>query len=381
MQKYLFTAFFIFLIVFSPVTAQANFETSAKQAVMLDYDTGMVLFEKNAHERMPTSSMSKVMTIYLVFEALKNGQISLDSKFMVSEKAWRKGGSKMFVEVDKRVAIEDLIRGVVIQSGNDASIVLAEGLSGSEAAFAQAMNAKAQELGMSGSNFVNSSGWPDENHYSTAYDLAVLGRALIQNFPEYYDYYSEREFTFNNITQKNRNPLLYREIGADGIKTGHTEVAGYGLIGSGTHNKRRVVFVVNGLGDERARAQEGAKLLEYGLHSFKNTTPFKAGDVIAEAEVLLGQKDKVSLQIENDVDLTVPALSGKSVTANLVYNGPLKAPIQKGEQVGELTITIPDMENVTVPVVAAEDVGEIGFLAGSLTRASLYLKSFGSDEQ
>ncbi|HOO82296.1 MAG TPA: D-alanyl-D-alanine carboxypeptidase family protein, partial [Alphaproteobacteria bacterium] len=201
----------------------ASIETKAKQAIVVDYETGTVLLSKNMDEQMPTSSMSKVMTMYAVFDSIKNGQISLNDTLPVSEKAWRMGGSKMFVEVDKRVKVEDLIRGVIVQSGNDATVVLAEGLAGSENAFANMINDKATGLGMKNSHFVNASGWPDPEHYSTARDLATLGRAIIHDFPDYYKYYMEKEFTYNNIKQTNRNPLLYRNIGADGIKTGHTE--------------------------------------------------------------------------------------------------------------------------------------------------------------
>ncbi len=238
-------------LVFSTPSFAQGIDTAAKQAIVLDYETGTVLFEKNADERMPTSSMSKVMTAYMVFDAVKKGQISMENQFPVTEKAWNTQGSKMFVELGNSIKVEDLLRDVIIQSGNDATIVLAEGISGSEEVFAKNMTAKAHELGMKNSNFTNASGWPDDNHYSTARDLATMGVALIHDFPEYYKIYSEKDFTYHSIKQGNRNPLLYLNNGGDGIKTGHTEAAGYGLIGSGVSalNGRRVVFVVNG-GDE-----------------------------------------------------------------------------------------------------------------------------------
>ena len=346
-------------------------ETRAKQAIVIDFDTQTVLLAKNADEQMPTSSMSKVMTMYAVFESLKGGAISLTDSLPVSEKAWRMGGSKMFVEVDKSVKVEDLIRGVIVQSGNDATIVLAEGLAGSEGAFADMLNAKAKELGMENSHFVNASGWPDENHYSTARDLATLGRAIIRNFPDYYAYYSEKEFTFNNIKQANRNPLIYRNIGADGIKTGHTEAAGYGLIGSGTQSGRRVILVVNGLEDERARAEESAKLLEWGLKRFENKTLYKAGEVIENAKVFMGKAAQVGLSADEDVFLTLTKMAGANVQIQVKYEGPIIAPVKQGQELAVLEITVPGMEPVTRPLLAAEDVPELGLFAKTLAKAKM----------
>ncbi|MCB9980930.1 MAG: D-alanyl-D-alanine carboxypeptidase [Rhodospirillales bacterium] len=348
-------------------------ETKAKQAIVIDYETGTVLLSKNEKEQMPTSSMSKVMTMYAVFDSVKNGQISLNDTLPVSEKAWRMGGSKMFVEVDKRVKVEDLIRGVIVQSGNDATIVLAEGLAGSENAFADMINAKAAALGMTNSHFANASGWPDPDHYSTARDLATLGRAIIRDFPDHYKYYAEKEFTYNNIKQTNRNPLLYRNIGADGIKTGHTEAAGYGLIGSGIQNGRRVVLVVNGLEDERDRAEESAKLLEWGLKRFENRKLYKAGEVIENAQIVMGRSAQVGLNVDEDVFLTLPKMAGANINIQVKYNGPLIAPVKKGQELGSLEITIPGMETVTYPLYAAEDVPELGLFAKTLAKAKLVL--------
>ena len=351
--------------------ADEPIETLAKQAIVVDYDTGTVLLSKNADEQMPTSSMSKVMTIYAVFDNIGKGQLSLGDTLPVSEKAWRMGGSKMFVEVDKRIKVEDLIRGVVIQSGNDATIVLAEGLAGSENAFADMINAKAKDLGMDNSHFANASGWPDPEHYSTARDLAVLARATIHDFPDYYKYYAEKEFTYNNIKQANRNPLLYRNIGADGIKTGHTEAAGYGLMGSGTHNGRRVILVVNGLEDERARAEESAKLLEWGLKRFENKKLYQTGEVIENANVVMGQSAQVGLSVDEDVFLTLPKMVGVNITIQVKYDGPVIAPVKKGRELGALEIAIPGMETITRPLYAAEDVGELGLFAKTLAKAKL----------
>lgn len=360
----------LFILILFPFTAlaQGAIQTNAKQAIVLDYDTGTVLFEKNSNERMPTSSMSKVMTAYVIFEALKNGEISLDDKFTVSEKAWRKDGSKMFVEVNKQVTVEDLIRGVVVQSGNDATIVLAEGLRGSEGAFADALNVKAQELGMENSHFMNASGWPDPDHYSTAKDLAVLAKAVISDFPEYYKYYNEKEFTYNSITQQNRNPLLYRNIGADGVKTGHTEAGGYGLIGSGVQNGRRVIVVVNGLADEKERAQESADLLEWGLQRFTNKELFGANDVVETAAVAMGKTASVSAVTQEPIIVTLPKVS-KDVTVTAKFMEPLRAPITKGQEIGVLEIETPYGDPIKEPLYSGEDVESLGFFSSALAKA------------
>ena len=285
--KHALTAFICALIMVWGTMTHANAaqQTSAKQAIIVDYKTGNVLFEKNADQKMPTSSMSKVMSMYVIFDALKKGNLSLDDEFVVSEKAWKKGGSKMFIEVGKKVKVEDLIRGVIIQSGNDATIALAEGLAGSEEMFANALNRKAKELGMDNSSFMNASGWPDENHYSTARDLAKLAKAMIEEFPEYYEFYSETEFTFNDIKQANRNPLLGAGIGADGLKTGHTDDGGYGLIGTGVNDDgRRVIMVLNGMESKKERREESIRLLQWGLNGFTNVVLFenkKVSELIA----------------------------------------------------------------------------------------------------
>ncbi len=340
---------------------------------MIDFETGMVLFEKNADVKMPTSSMSKVITTYLIFEALKDGKLKLDDTFSVSEKAWRKGGSKMFVEVGKRVLVEDLLRGVIIQSGNDATIVLAEGLAGTEDDFARALTKKAAELGMGNSNFTNASGWPDPAHYSTARDLAILSYALIREFPGYYKYYAEKEFTYGGIKQENRNPLLYRNMGADGIKTGHTEAGGYGLMGSGTHNGRRVILVVNGLEDEKARAQESAKLLEWGLRGFENHKLFKAGETVETANVLMGKSSDVTMVVEDDVVVTLPVIALNDLKVDIKYNAPLVAPIKKGQEIGVAEIHVPRGAMIKVPLLAAQDVEALGFFAKTVAKAKLFI--------
>lgn len=351
----------------------APISTSAKQAIVFDYETGTVLFEKNADEQMPTSSMSKVITAYVVFDAIKSGAISLNDTFKVSEKAWRKGGSKMFVEVNKSVKIEDLLRGVIIQSGNDATIVLAEGLAGSEEAFADLLNQKAKDLDMNDSNFANASGWPDPDHYSTARDLGKLATALIKNYPDYYKYYSEKEFSYNDISQQNRNPLLYQKIGADGIKTGHTDAGGYGLIGSGRKGSRRVIMVINGLESSSARAQESKKLLQWGLNNFENKTLLEENTMIGEAKVLLGKDESVELMIKEDVFQTIPYNSEKDINLTVSYEGPVKAPIKFGEEIGVLKVSVPGQPDITTPLFAANDVEAKGFVAQTVFKAKALL--------
>lgn len=364
-----FLAFFALLFLTAPAFAQvAPLETVAREAYIVDAETGQVLFNKNAEERMPTSSMSKTMTMYMVFDALKNGKLTLDQELPVSEKAWRIQGSKMFVPIGGMVKVEDLVRGVIIQSGNDATIVLAEGIAGSEESFAEAMNQKARELGMMNSHFMNASGWPDDNHYSTCHDLAILAVALIRDFPEYYKYYSEKDFTYNNIKQGNRNPLLYKNIGADGIKTGHTEGAGYGLMASAVREGRRVIMVLNGMASMDERAQESTRLMEWALANFTNRTLFQAGMQVAEAPVIMGVERAVPLIVDKDLKLTVPRLGGPSVRAQALFKAPLEAPVAKGQQVGILRVEIPNMPPIDMPILAAKAVARKTFFPGMLEK-------------
>lgn len=351
--------------------AAGNISTKAKQAIVIDYDTGTVLLEKNADTRMPTSSMSKVMTMYLVFDALKKGNISLDNTLLVSEKAWRKGGSKMFVPVGKQVKVEDLIRGVIIQSGNDATIVLAEGLGGDEVLFAAALNRKAKDLGMVNSHFMNASGWPDPDHYSTARDLVTLATAMIKDFPDYYGYYAEKEFTYNGIKQANRNPLLYANIGADGLKTGHTEIGGYGLIGAGVKDGRRVIIVLNGMESKKERKEESVKLLQWGLNSFRNITLFNDGKILDKAPVYLGLQKTVGLQAKVPLNIVVTKLLESDLKIEVKYNSPLKAPIIKGQEVGVVIISVPKGDVIKIPLVTSQDVKELSGFRKLITKARL----------
>lgn len=377
MLRFLLFVTFGFISVagaFAPSGAMAQeIETTAPLAYVLDYDTGTVLLDKNGGQRMPTSSMSKVLTMYLVFGALKTEHWRLDEDLPVSEKAWRMQGSKMFVDINTRVKVEDLIRGVIIQSGNDATIVLAEGLAGNEEAFAQMMNAKAKELGMNDSHFMNASGWPDPEHYSTPHDLAVLAAALIRDYPEYYKYYAEKEFTYHGIKQGNRNPLLYKNIGADGIKTGHTEDAGYGLIGTGVQDGRRVIIVVNGLKSMQERADESAKLLEWGLKRFENKNFTKAGAEIERARVAFGQQRSVPMTTQQDLILTLPRGAAADMKLEAVYQEPVIAPVQAGQALGVLKISSGDKVIKEVPLLAAQDVPKMSFFALTMAKAQALL--------
>ena len=340
--------------------AAGGMETTAKQAYIVDLQTGAVLLEKDSGTPSPPASLSKLMTIYMVFEQLKVGELSLDDKFVVSRKAWKMGGSKMFVEVDKQVRVEDLLRGIVVQSGNDACIVIAEGLSGSEVEFADAMNRKARDLGLTDSHFVNATGWPADAHLMSPRDVATLARRIIEEFPEYYPYFAEKSFRYNKIKQGNRNPLLYRDTGADGLKTGYTRASGYALAASAIRNGRRVVMVLTGLPSARKRSVEARRLLGWAFQFFKNYTLFERGAVVEQAGVWLGEEDTVPLVTEGDVKISLPRASRRGLKVKVVYEGPVPAPIEKGTQIAKLVIAAPEFETVEVPLVAGADIGRLG---------------------
>jgi D-alanyl-D-alanine carboxypeptidase (penicillin-binding protein 5/6) len=352
-------------------------DTKAREAILIDPSTGTVILNKNADEQMPPASMSKLMTAYLLFESINDGRVSLDDKFRVSENAWRKGGaasgsSTMFLPPKSEVRVEDLIRGIIVQSGNDACIVVAESLAGSEEAFARRMTYKAQELGMTGSNFMNATGWPHPEHRTTARDLATLSARIIQDFPELFSFYSEREFTYNGIRQSNRNPLIYGYAGADGMKTGHTSEAGYGLTGTAKQGDRRLIVVVNGLKSSKDRASESARILDWGFREFNNYSLFKAGDTVEIAPLWLGTKPTVALKIDRDVHLTMSRKSRRAMKVTVKYQSPISAPITAGQSVGTLTIEAPDFETIEAPLLAATDSQQLG-MVGRLGAALEFL--------
>jgi len=348
-------------------TSSFAIDTIAREAFMVDVKTGHVLLEKDADVSMPPASMSKLMTLYLVFERLKDGRLSLDDEFSVSENAWRKGGaasgsSTMFLEPRQKVRVEDLIKGIIIQSGNDACIVVAEAISGSETNFAVEMTEKALELGMENSSFANATGWPDPGQRMTARDLSILARALIREFPEYYKFFAEKNFKYNGIRQSNRNPLLYKTMGADGLKTGHTSEAGYGLTSSAVRNDRRLVLVVNGLNSVRARSSESERLMEWGFREFNNYALFQKGEEVTQAELWLSDKQTVGLVIDQDVEVTLPRKSRREMKVSVKYDGPIPAPIKKGQKLAKVVISAPDTKNIEIPLYAAEDAGRLGFV-------------------
>ncbi|WP_413203713.1 D-alanyl-D-alanine carboxypeptidase family protein [Rhodospirillum sp. A1_3_36] len=343
------------------------FETKADHALLINLGTNTVLFDKAADVSMTPSSMSKLMTAYMVFDRLKQGSLSLDDTFTVSENAWRKGGaasggSTMFLEPGSTVRVEDLLRGIIIQSGNDACIVVAENLAGDEASFADAMNRRAQELGLTGSHFMNATGLPDPQHYMTAHDLAILAEHIIRDFPEYYRFYGETEFTYNGITQHNRNPLLYKNMGADGLKTGHTSVAGYGLTASAKEGDRRVVMVINGLKSTKERSEEAERLMAWAFRNFEDVNLLKAGEPISNAEVWLGEDDTVPLVSAKDLVVSLPRAARRDMVVRVVYDGPLAAPINAGDPLATLVIEGPDMQRLEYPLVAGKKVEELSLL-------------------
>ncbi len=351
----------VFAIPASAPYAQA-LDTPARNAYVIDLATNTVLLNKAADIPMPPASMSKLMTIFMVFDRLKKGSLNLDDTFLVSEKAWRKGGSKMFVKVGDRIKVSDLLRGIIIQSGNDACIVVAEGLAGSEDAFAEMMTRRAKEIGLTNSNFANATGWPHPKHYMSARDLAVLSERLVTDFPEHYKIFAEKTFTYSKIKQSNRNPLLYRDIGSDGLKTGHTEEAGYGLAASAVRGERRIVMVVNGLTSIRERSRESLRVMEWAFRTFKPYALFKKDDVITKADIWLGDAPSVSLTIPEDLKLTLSRTARDKMKVTVKMNNPVAAPVKKGQRLATLIVSAPNFQTREIPLLAAEDVQQLGFV-------------------
>ncbi|MSP90090.1 MAG: D-alanyl-D-alanine carboxypeptidase [Alphaproteobacteria bacterium] len=352
--------------------AQSTIETAAGQMILVDYKTGAVLAEKNSDEMMPPSSMSKIMTMYVVFDHLRQGKLSLDSDIPISERAWRKQGSKMFVTLNSRVKVEDLIRGVIVQSGNDACIALAEALYGSEDAFAQELTRRGKLLGLKSTNFTNSTGWPDPDHLTTARDLAILAKRMIADFPDYYRYYSELEYTYNSIKQGNRNPLLYKNMGADGLKTGHTAAAGYGLTASVKRDNRRLILVINGMKSMGERAAEAERLMDWGFREYENVALFKAGEAVETAAVWLGHDKSVPMVLAEDVEMTLLRRARKDMKVTVVYEKPVPAPIAAGQAIGKLRVNIPNVPPIEFPLLAQRPVEQLGFI-GRINAAAHYL--------
>ncbi|MDD3029703.1 MAG: D-alanyl-D-alanine carboxypeptidase [Alphaproteobacteria bacterium] len=369
----IFALFFILGVPCAWAQAPA-LDINAREAFILDSATNTVLFEKDADQPMSPSSMSKLMTMYMVFDALHSGRLKLTDTLPVSKHAWQQEGSRMFLKVGSRASVENLIRGVIVQSGNDAAVVLAEELgAGSEPAFADLMNAKAKELGLSESHFVNATGLPDPKHYSTARDLAILSLALLRDFPEYYHYFSERTFTYNGIKQGNRNPLLYRNMSVDGLKTGHTSTGGFGLAASSIRDGRRLVVVLNGMRDMQSRADEAAKAFDYGYREFGLYTIAKKDDILATPTVWLGENETVPIVVEKEALITLPRSDRRLMKATVSFYQPMAAPIKKGNIMGTLTITAPHMDPKILSLVAAQDVQQVGFFSRIFQKLGLLL--------
>lgn len=355
------------LALTSPALAQADFDTKARFAILMDEQSGTVIFQKDADLPMEPASMAKLMTIAVVFDEIRSGRLSMDDEFFVSEHAWRtggasSGGSTMFAELNSKIRVEDLIRSVIIQSGNDAAIILAEGIAGSEGSFAAMMNALAEDIGITDSHFTNPTGLPDPDMYVTARDLADLGRYLIREFPDYYHYFSEPEMEWNGIKQPNRNSLVELGIGVDGLKTGHTEAAGYGSVISTDDGGRRLVAVVHGLTSMAQRTEEGRKLITWGARAFERVAAYADGAVVAYANVYGGEEGSVGLVGDGEIALYLPRGSRKCLNAEVVYTSPLMPPVTQGDQVAELRVFCDEQLVQTAPLFAADSVSEGGIM-------------------
>lgn len=359
------------LLLSTPVSAaiaQDQYQTEATHAVIMDFETGEILFDRNGDVAMPPASMSKLMTVLMTLEAIRDGQLSLDDELPVSENAWRRGGaasgsSTMFLEVNSRARVEDLLRGIIIQSGNDACIVIAEALGGSEAAFAEMMTDRARELGLESARFANSTGWPHPDHRISAADLAELARMIIADHPQFYSIWAEREFTYNGIRQYNRNPLLGVFSGADGLKTGHTEESGYGLVGTAERDGVRRIIVFNGMGSNTDRANEAERMMRAAINDYALYDLFTAGDALeAQATVFMGEAETVGLELAEDVQLALHRRARRNMTVSVVFDGPVPAPISAGDEIGRIIVEVPGQEDREFAVVASEDVARMGLM-------------------
>jgi len=361
---------FVFIAVLAtaaavPQAARASYETQARAAYIYDLTTDTVLFEKNADAPLPPASMSKLMTLNMLFEALRDGRVTLDTTFGVSTRARKMGGSTMFLDETDHPRVEDLIKGIIVQSGNDACVVVAEGLAGTEDEFARQMNARAPEIGLTNSTFANASGWPDPNQLMSVHDLATLAKRLIVDFPEYYHYFSIEEYDFDGrspANRYNRDPILGLGIGGDGLKTGHTDEAGYGLVGSAKQGDRRIIFVFAGLDSMAARRQEGEAMVNWGFRQFIEKKAAKEGDTLGQAPVWMGNHQSLKIVAPRDISLLVPATAKDSLETRIEYNSPIEAPVAKGDPVAELVINARDMPERRVPLVSDRDVTRGGFL-------------------
>ena len=335
---------------------------AAKSFLLVDFNSGRVIAEKNINKKVEPASITKMMTAYVVYKEIESGRLALDEEVTISKKAWKMKGSKMFVEVGKKVSVEDLLMGLIIQSGNDATVALAEHIAGSESTFADYMNQYAQQLGMMDTNFVNSTGWPNKNHVTTAADLVKLATALIKEFPDHYEWYKEKEYTYNGIRQYNRNKLLWRDKSVDGIKTGHTESAGFCLVSSAVRNDMRLIAVVLGTKSEKARSDVSQSLLSYGFRFYESNKLYGAGESLNTARIWKGETEQLNLGLEQDLFVTIPRGQYKKLDAVMDVNTSIEAPVQKGQQLGTVTVSFEGEELVSQPLVALQTINEGGFL-------------------
>ena len=349
-------------------------ELNATSYFLVDFDSGRVLAEKNPDDPVEPASITKLMTAYLVDKAIADGDLTLDDMVTISEKAWRMKGSKMFVEVGKQVAVEELLKGLIIQSGNDASVALAEHIAGSESAFAGYMNHQAKLLGMNNTNYVNATGWPDENHYSSARDIAILTRAMIDEFPASYRHYKEREYTFNKIRQFNRNRLLWRDDSVDGVKTGHTEAAGYCLVASAERDEMRLISVVLGTGSDKSRTQSSQALLNYGFRYFETHKLYRADEVLKTTRIWYGDQEQVSLGVGKDIYITIPRGRYRDLDASMEIDSEISAPIGRGQPLGQVNIKLDDDMILSESIVAMQAVNEGSLIDQAMDKIKLMFR-------
>ena len=353
-------------------TSLGPLDTAAKWAFVLDYNSGAILLDKDANATMPPSSMTKLMTMYIVYGLLKSGRLSLNQELPVSEKAWKMQGSKMFVPLNGQVRVEDLIRGVVVDSGNDACIVLAEAIAGSEDQFVELMNQKAKEIGLTNTQYRNCTGWPDPDQHMSCRDIAAIARHVISEYPEYYHYDGERSFKYNGIEQENRNPLVQKGL-ADGLKTGHTDSGGFGVVASAQRGSRRVIVVLNGLVSMHARREESERLLEWSFREFENVTLFTAADTVDAAKVWLGTASTVPLVGGRDLTVTMPRQWRQTAKIEIQYQSPVLAPISRGEVLGKLLVSGQGVPSMDVPLLAGTDVPRQGLPGRAISIVSRYV--------
>ena len=354
----------IFAILFTINSAFALIDTDAETAIIIDADTGYVLYEKNSNKKTFPASMTKIMTSMIVFEKLSNGSLTLDDTFLVSEKAWReREGSSMFVEVDKKIRVEDLLRGIIVQSGNDACIVVAENISGSEETFSILMNEMANDIGLDNTNFSNSTGMHSVKNYSTVSDIAKMSQYLINNYPEYYHLFSETEFEWSGIKQSNRNPMLYKDMGADGLKTGHLSVSGYGLAASAKDNERRLIVVGNGFSSSQKRSQGTARLLNWGFREYTNITLFSEMSEVGNLPLSMASEDMVLLTTNTDITITVSKAKKDAIETEIVPIENLSVPFKKGDVVAFLKVNIPKTDSQFIELVATKDIDDAGYIS------------------